>query len=54
MSVGAVEVARRLNLSRATVYRRIGGIREVFHAAGLEGYLGQFQPTCSSPRFRLR
>ena len=54
MSVGAVEVARRLNLSRATVYRRIGGIREVFHAAGLEGYLGQFQPTYSSPRFRLR
>ena len=52
MSVGAVEVARRLNLSRATVYRRIGGIREVFHAAGLEGYLGQFQPTCSAPRFR--
>jgi DNA-directed RNA polymerase specialized sigma24 family protein len=53
MSMSAGEAAQRLNLSRATAYRRIGRIREVFHAAGLEGYLGQFEPTCSSPGFDL-
>jgi AcrR family transcriptional regulator len=53
MSMGVVEVARRLKVSRATVYRRIGHIREVFHAAGLEGYLGHFQSTYSSPGFEL-
>jgi len=47
MSVGVVEAARRLNLPRVTVYRRIIRIREVFLAAGLHGYL----PRCSS-RFR--
>src|ERR1017187_4861087 len=44
MSVGVVEVSRRLNLPRVTVYRRIVRIREVFLAAGLHGYL----PRCSS------
>jgi hypothetical protein len=37
MSVGVVEVSRRLNLPRVTVYRRIVRIREVFLAAGLHG-----------------
>jgi RNA polymerase sigma-70 factor (ECF subfamily) len=35
---GAVEVSRRLRISRATLYRRIGEIRDVFTAAGLNGY----------------
>ena len=39
VSMGAVEAARRLNLPRCTVYRRIGRIREVFAAAGLDGYI---------------
>jgi RNA polymerase sigma-70 factor (ECF subfamily) len=34
MSMGVVDVARRLKVSRATVYRRISHIREVFEAAG--------------------
>ena len=38
-SVSAVEAGRRLGLSRATVYRRIFDIREVFVAAGLDDYL---------------
>ena len=44
MSVGVVEAAQQLNLPRATVYRRIVRIREVFLAAGLHAYL----PRCSS------
>jgi RNA polymerase sigma factor (sigma-70 family) len=43
-SAGAVEAAGRLNLSRATAYRRVGRIRELFIATGFHGYLRQFQP----------
>jgi hypothetical protein len=39
-SVGAVEASRRLNLSRASLYRRIAIIRRVFEVAGLNRYLG--------------
>lgn len=42
-SAGVVEAARRLGLSRATVYRRITQIRELFEMAGLRGY----SHTCS-------
>ena len=31
-------VARRLGISRATLYRRIGQLRQVFRQAGLDGY----------------
>jgi RNA polymerase sigma factor (sigma-70 family) len=50
MSMSAVEAARRLNLSRATAYRRIGRIREIFAAAGLDGYLQQFKARCFGRR----
>jgi RNA polymerase sigma-70 factor (ECF subfamily) len=38
-SVSVAEAARRLRLSRATVYRRITDIREIFAEAGLDNYL---------------
>jgi RNA polymerase sigma factor (sigma-70 family) len=46
-SVSVVEAARRLSLARVTVYRRIGRIRKVFAAAGLDGYRrsGAHQPS---------
>jgi RNA polymerase sigma factor (sigma-70 family) len=39
----AVEVGRRMGISRATTYRRLAQIREVFTAAGLDGYLRRRQ-----------
>jgi len=45
-SAGAVEAGRRLGISRATVYRRIDRIREVFAAAGLDGYILQQRAPC--------
>ena len=47
-SESVVEVARRLGVSRATTYRRLAQIRDVFAAAGLDAYLGQFQRRCSA------
>ena len=53
-SEGVVEVGRRLGISRATTYRRLIRIREVFAAAGLDSYLRQFQPRCSPPGFQAQ
>ena len=35
----AVEAAQHLQISRATLYRRIGQLRRVFREAGLHGYV---------------
>jgi RNA polymerase sigma-70 factor, ECF subfamily len=58
-SEGVVEAARRLGLSRATLHRRLGEIREVFAAAGLGNDLRHpkteramrpaRRPPCASP-----
>ena len=45
-SAGAVEAGRRLGISRATVYRRISQIREVFAAAGLDGLQKGSRKSC--------
>jgi RNA polymerase sigma-70 factor (ECF subfamily) len=50
-SVSIAEAARRLRLSRATVYRRITDIREIFAEAGLDNYLRNSRKSrpCVSP-----
>ena len=42
-SESVVDTGRRLGLSRATVYRRVSNIRQVFASAGLNQYLGRSQ-----------